>query len=79
MVRDAMQRVLGPDRTGAYAPDVPVMEMGLGSLDLLELRHLLSEKSGIEIESTFFFQHATPAAIARFLAERLGSKSCARE
>ena len=62
-VRDAVLRILGPQRCDAYAGDRPFMSMGLESLDLLELRQLLSEVLGTRLDSTFFFRNGTPEAV----------------
>ncbi|WP_323045802.1 beta-ketoacyl synthase N-terminal-like domain-containing protein, partial [Paraburkholderia sp.] len=66
-VRNTIEQALGPERSAAFGPHVPLMEMGLSSLDLLELRHRLGEQVGIELEATFFFQCGTPAAIDEYL------------
>ncbi len=67
-VRHSVEQVLGPGRTGRFAPTVPLMEMGLGSLDLLELRHLLERRFARSLEATIFFRFGTPAAVAAHLA-----------
>ncbi|NER22524.1 MAG: GNAT family N-acetyltransferase [Symploca sp. SIO1C2] len=43
-----------------------LMEMGIESLELLELRYLLQKKLGVEIDPNFFFKYGTAAAIAGY-------------
>ncbi|MHB8524515.1 MAG: GNAT family N-acetyltransferase, partial [Limisphaerales bacterium] len=74
MVRESVLRVLGPERSNAYGPDVPLMAMGLGSLDLLELRHVLGERAGQELEPTFFFRCGTPTAVIAHLSGEADSR-----
>jgi malonyl CoA-acyl carrier protein transacylase len=48
------------------------MEMGLDSLELLELRALMSQRLGVELEPIFFFQYGTYDAIARYFKDTKG-------
>ncbi|ERO59981.1 hypothetical protein P308_15855 [Pseudomonas piscis] len=59
--------VLGEARAEAYGEHVPLMEMGLTSLQMLDLRHRLAERLASPLPATFFFQHGTPAAIIAYL------------
>ena len=71
VLRKCVERVLRPGSAHLYQPHTPFMEMGLGSLDLLELRHLLGEQLGREFEPTFFFEYGTPAAVVGHLSGRV--------
>ncbi|MBV9490048.1 MAG: GNAT family N-acetyltransferase, partial [Verrucomicrobia bacterium] len=71
LVRACVQQLLGPERLSAYGPDVPLMEMGLTSLELLDLRQLLSEQAGLELGATFFFECGTPAAVVAHLEKKM--------
>ena len=73
-VRDIVEQVLGQQRAAAYALQRPLMEMGLGSADLLELRHRLSERIGVALDATFFFRCGTPQAIIEHLADDLQAR-----
>jgi len=53
---------------------VPVMEMGLSSLELLELRRLLSGKMEEALDATFFFSYGTAAAMMAYFAERAAAR-----
>ena len=54
----------------AYSVEKPLMEMGLDSADLLELRILLSTEFGIELEPTIFFEYATPSKLADYFKSK---------
>lgn len=60
--------LLGEGRKDAIAPDRPLRQIGLDSLDLLEFRTMLSRETGQKIEPTFFFQYSTLRAISEFLS-----------
>ncbi|WP_460490243.1 SDR family NAD(P)-dependent oxidoreductase, partial [Bordetella tumbae] len=70
-VRELIEHVLGASRSGAYQDEAPWMAMGLTSLDLLDLRHRLNERFGLEFDSTIFFQYGTPASIIEHLAPQV--------
>ncbi len=62
-VSSTVMQVLGSQRAAAYGIQVPLMEMGLSSLELLELRMLLSTRLGESLPSTFLFSYGMPEAI----------------
>jgi len=66
LIEKAVITVMGGDRWDSFDAKRPLMEMGLDSLELLELRSLLSQQLRIELEPTFFFQYSTPEAICRY-------------
>ncbi|GAB2576254.1 hypothetical protein GCM10027066_19050 [Dyella jejuensis] len=76
-VRHIVSQVLGPERTSAYGPRIPLMEMGLGSLELLELRRLLGDATGRRLDATFFFSYGTPEAVIAYLGEQLHAGAAA--
>ena len=67
VVRASVQALLRPENAAAFAPDRPVRELGLDSLDLQELRRLLSSRLGRPIDPGFFFRFPSPDAIAAAL------------
>ncbi|HEX3470831.1 MAG TPA: type I polyketide synthase, partial [Silvibacterium sp.] len=77
-VRGRVLQVLGNERAGSYGAQVPLMEMGLSSLELLELRRLLSETMGETLEATFFFRYGTPTAVLGYFVERAQARSVAQ-
>jgi acyl transferase domain-containing protein/cyclopropane fatty-acyl-phospholipid synthase-like methyltransferase/acyl carrier protein len=66
LVEKSVKFILGEQRLQAYQPDRPLMEMGLDSLDLLELRSLLGQQLHCQLEPTFFFRYGTPIALANY-------------
>ncbi|BAZ33696.1 amino acid adenylation domain-containing protein (plasmid) [Cylindrospermum sp. NIES-4074] len=66
IIYESIRTVIGERRMKDYAVKRPLMEMGLDSLELLELRTLLSEHVGIRLEPTFFFQYGTPESIIHY-------------
>lgn len=66
MIESAVVAVMGQRRAAAYDAKRPLMEMGLDSLELLELRTLLSQQLEVELSPTFFFERSTPEAITRY-------------
>ncbi|MCP5425305.1 MAG: SDR family NAD(P)-dependent oxidoreductase [Gammaproteobacteria bacterium] len=66
-VEAAIRSLLGK-KLKDYQPHTPLRELGMDSLDLMELRYLLNRRFGEKIDTTFFFRCSTPAAIADFLS-----------
>lgn len=64
-----IRHLLNSRRHSAYTTDIPLRDMGMDSLDLMELRILLNRRFHVELDSSFFFEHSTPAAIAEYLAK----------
>lgn len=75
IIKTCVLSVMGQSRQAAFDAKRPLMEIGLDSLDLLELRSLLSQKLGIELEPTFFFQYGSPEAIANYFQQQLSAKA----
>ncbi|CAJ3337977.1 polyketide synthase, type I [Burkholderia pseudomallei] len=50
----------------AYARDLPLMQLGLDSVGLLELAEALALRCGVALPATFLFQHNTPARIVAY-------------
>lgn len=63
---DAIHFILGEKRIKAYGKQRPLMEMGLDSMDLMELRLLLNHLLNTKLEPAFFFQYNTPETIIHF-------------
>ncbi|BBO59205.1 SDR family NAD(P)-dependent oxidoreductase [Mycoavidus sp. B2-EB] len=77
-VRNTIMQVLGRQRAAAYGLQVPLMEMGLSSLELLELRLLLSARMGESLTATFLFSYGTPEAITGYFMTQATSRSMPR-
>ncbi|UUM22231.1 SDR family NAD(P)-dependent oxidoreductase [Mycoavidus sp. SF9855] len=78
IVRSAVIEVLGSQRAPAYDPQAPLMEMGLSSLELLELRRRLSTRLGESLPSTFFFSYGTPEAIIGYFMAQVAVQPVAQ-
>ena len=70
-VERCVRNVLRQTQQSDYAIDRPLKELGLDSLDLMELKTLLSSELSVSLEPTLFFRHPTPRSLCHFLAERL--------
>ncbi|NEO04111.1 MULTISPECIES: type I polyketide synthase [unclassified Moorena] len=66
LIERSIKTVLGKKRMEAFSYKRPLREMGLDSLDLLEIKSLLEKKLETSLDSTFFFDYGTPAAIAGY-------------
>lgn len=71
LVGDTVLQVLGEERAAAYDDQVPLMSMGLTSLELLELRRLLIDCIGQPLDATFFFRCGTPQVVIRELTSHM--------
>ncbi|MGD0282879.1 MAG: beta-ketoacyl synthase N-terminal-like domain-containing protein, partial [Dissulfurispiraceae bacterium] len=75
LIEKCVRSVMGEKDEKLFSPKMPLMEMGLDSLTLMELRSLLSRQLGEELDSSFFFRCSTPEAIARFFTGAESSHS----
>jgi amino acid adenylation domain-containing protein len=57
------------DNRHLYSRSRLMMDMGLDSLQLLELSSKIGDKFQIELEPTFFFQYGTPVATIQYLID----------
>ncbi|MDB6055018.1 MAG: polyketide synthase [Verrucomicrobiales bacterium] len=67
-VEQAVKSVLGTDGSPAYDHGRALLEMGLGSVDLLQLKSELAAFLGVEVEVSSFYQYPTPELIAKHIA-----------
>nr|QEO74705.1 phosphopantetheine-binding domain-containing pro [uncultured bacterium] len=75
-LRDALTACLG-DKS-AFAPDRPLMEMGLDSADLLALSETIAQRYGLELSPTVFFQHDTADKLAGYLGDQVAAGAAPR-
>jgi acyl transferase domain-containing protein/NADPH:quinone reductase-like Zn-dependent oxidoreductase/SAM-dependent methyltransferase/acyl carrier protein/NADP-dependent 3-hydroxy acid dehydrogenase YdfG len=66
VIDEAILTILGESRKQMFSADRALMETGLDSLDLLELRGLLSRRLGVQLEPMFFFSYGTANAIKAY-------------
>lgn len=78
-IEQSIRTIMSNRHLSDYSPKWTLREMGLDSLDLLELRSLLNRRFGVNLDPGFFFQYGTPQAIsaylARFITEQAGEDS----
>lgn len=65
-IETAVLKVLGEHRRQAYMLQRPLMEMGLDSLDLSDLRVLLEQNFNTHLDPVFFFKQRTTAALQAY-------------
>lgn len=66
VIDESILTLLGESRKHLFSTDRALMETGLDSLDLLELRSLLSRRLGVQLEPMFFFSYGTANAIKAY-------------
>jgi acyl transferase domain-containing protein/SAM-dependent methyltransferase len=60
--------ILGEERSAAYLAQRPLMEMGLDSIELVELKLLMGRRFDVKLSPAFLFEHETQEKIADALA-----------
>ncbi|MFY7067272.1 type I polyketide synthase [Nocardiopsis changdeensis] len=68
-VRARTAEVLGHSGTGGVPDDRAFRDLGLDSMGGVELRNRLARATGLDLPPTAVFDHPTPRALARFLAQ----------
>jgi acyl transferase domain-containing protein/SAM-dependent methyltransferase/acyl carrier protein len=71
VVQHVIISILGENRAAQLTATRPLMEMGLDSVELVELKGLLAGHFRIKLTPTFLFDHETPEKIARVLQAML--------
>jgi acyl transferase domain-containing protein/SAM-dependent methyltransferase len=67
-VEEDIRAILGTERAAAYSPRRPLMEMGLDSIELVEIKLLVGQRLGVRLGPSFLFEHETPEKMAAALA-----------
>ncbi len=60
--------LLGEERSAAYSARRPLMEMGLDSIELVELKALVRQRFDVQLSPAFLFEHETQEKMAKALA-----------
>lgn len=66
--------LLGEKRASAYSPQRPLMDMGLDSLELVELKALIKKPLGVNLSPMFLFEHETSEKMAIALSKMVSSE-----
>jgi amino acid adenylation domain-containing protein len=73
IVRRHAAAVLGYDSVDAVGADQEFRALGFDSLGAVEFRNRVKAATGVKLPTTAVFDHATPAALCRFLSESFGT------
>ncbi|MBW4635672.1 MAG: GNAT family N-acetyltransferase [Iphinoe sp. HA4291-MV1] len=65
-VEETIRLVMGQQRMASFSAKRSLKDMGLDSLDILELSSQLGQRFRVELPPTFFFQYPTPEAISTY-------------
>jgi SAM-dependent methyltransferase/acyl carrier protein len=67
-IEQDIHSILGAERSSAYSARRPLMEMGLDSIELVELKSLMGQRFGVKLPPAFLFEHSTQEKMAAALA-----------
>ena len=71
-IEQSILTLLGEPRAAGYTGTRPLMELGLDSIELVELRVLLETRFDVKLSPMFLFEHETPEKMAAALGRMLG-------
>ena len=60
-----LEKIIGRDRLKKIARDIPLMEVGLDSLEIVEFRVLLNKTLGIKLSSSNLFEYPTLSTLTK--------------
>ena len=74
LVEQQILALLGKERVSAYSRQQPLMDMGLDSIELVELKSLIERRLGVKLSPTFLFAHETPEKFTAALVEMVSNQ-----
>ena len=74
LVEQEALRLLGEERASAYSARRPLMDMGLDSMELVELKSLMERHVGVKLTPKFLFEHETPEKLAAAVSEMISDE-----
>lgn len=69
-IQGALRDIIGAERMSSYSADTPLMELGIDSIELVELRAIVNKRLSIELDTTNFFQYNTVDKLSNYIIER---------
>ena len=69
-----IRAILGEERSAAYSARRPLMEMGLDSIELVELKSLVRQRFDVKLPAAFLFEHETQEKMAKALAATVSAE-----
>ncbi|MGB3467613.1 MAG: beta-ketoacyl synthase N-terminal-like domain-containing protein, partial [Cyclobacteriaceae bacterium] len=75
LVEQTISKLLGDSFEDSYEPDLPLMEIGLDSSDLMVLRETLETALDEKISASFFFENSTAELVIEALADKVPAPS----
>ncbi|OJF16272.1 type I polyketide synthase [Couchioplanes caeruleus] len=73
IVSAELQAVLGDGIPAVIDPSRPLVELGITSVNAIELRNRLMARTGVTMPATLVFDHPTPNAVVRLIRKSLAS------
>lgn len=73
IVEECISQIMGSQYQVVYASSKRLLDMGLDSLDLLELQALLEKRLKVQLDSNFFWQYDTPNNIVSYFNKNINS------
>lgn len=67
-VQETIKKVLGQHRISGYSDDISVRDLGLDSMELMDLQGHLNEQFGENLSPTFLFKYPNAESMARYFA-----------
>src|SRR5207302_9697478 len=74
LVEQQTLALLGKERASAYSRQRPLMDMGLDSIELVELKSLIERRLGVKLSPTSLLMNDTPEKFTAALVEMMSNQ-----